>query len=318
VSGYLELPIEVNNLTKKFGAITAVNNLSLRVEEGSIHGFLGPNGAGKSTTIKILLGLIRTDGGIAKIFGKDTSIEDPSIRQDVGYMSELPRFPKHLTGEELLELYGEMYGVKHEQLKKDIPHLIDLVGLTGRGRSRVGEYSKGMQQRLGIAQALLNDPKLLILDEPSIGLDPVGMVEIRNLLKSIAQEGKTIFLSSHLLNEVQQICTHITIISEGTSRATGNLHDLTNGLNVKPSILMDIINLNEKIVEAVHQMPFVQELSREDQRLKILLNTREDVRSIISQKITELGGIIVGMNQTSETLEDLFLKAVAKQEKTAP
>ncbi|MBN1682142.1 ABC transporter ATP-binding protein [Candidatus Bathyarchaeota archaeon] len=311
----MEIPIEIENLTKKFGSITAVKNATLKVEPGSIHGFLGPNGAGKSTTIKILLGLLKADEGKAKIFGKNALDGSPEIRQNVGYMPELPKFPKHLTGEELLELYGQMYGVPKDEIKKDIPHLIELVGLSGREQNKIGEYSKGMQQRLGIAQAMINDPELLILDEPSIGLDPVGMVEIRNLLKSIAKEGRTIFLSSHLLNEVQQICTHITIINKGSIQASGSLSDLRNGLSLEPSIILEVLNLNDNIVEAVKTIPNVKDTVVDGQRLRVNLNTREDVRSLVSQKITSMGGVIIEMNQTIETLEDVFLKLVTKPER---
>ncbi|MGQ9552032.1 MAG: ABC transporter ATP-binding protein, partial [Candidatus Bathycorpusculaceae bacterium] len=159
----MEFAIETIGLTKSFGAIKAVDNLNLCVNSNSIHGLLGPNGAGKSTTIKILVGLLRADSGRAKILGVDVKGDEPRTRQKVGYLPELSKFPKHLTGQELLEIYGQMYGMSKSQLKTDIPELLETVGLTGRGKSRIGGYSKGMQQRLGIAQALLSDPELLIL-----------------------------------------------------------------------------------------------------------------------------------------------------------
>jgi len=140
--------------------------------------------------------------------------DKPRIRERIGYMPELPKFPKHLTGEELLDVYGRMYNIPKETRRKRIPELLKMVGLEGRGRDRIGKYSKGMQQRIGIAQALLNDPELVILDEPSIGLDPVGMVEVRDMVKEIVKGGQTVFFSSHLLAEVQQICDHVSIINK--------------------------------------------------------------------------------------------------------
>src|SRR6266849_8663154 len=199
-------PIEIQNLTKSYGKLVAVNKLNLMVEPKQIHGFLGPNGAGKTTTIKMLVGLLRPDSGSIKILGEDAAGDRPGIRRRFGYMPELPKFPKHLTGIELLDIYGRMYGMSKEERKQRVPELLKMVGLEGRGKDRVGHYSKGMQQRVGIAQALLNDPELVILDEPSIGLDPVGMVEVRDMVKDIVKRRKTAYLSSHLLADVQQIC----------------------------------------------------------------------------------------------------------------
>jgi len=177
--------IQTENLTKSYGSRIAVNHLNLTVEAKQIHGFLGPNGAGKTTTIKMLVGLLRPDSGSLKILGMNAAGDKPRIRERIGYMPELPKFPKHLTGEELLDVYGRMYNIPKETRKKRIPELLKMVGLEGRGRDRIGKYSKGMQQRIGIAQSLLNDPELVILDEPSIGLDPVGMVEVRDMVKEL-------------------------------------------------------------------------------------------------------------------------------------
>ena len=149
----MEFSVETFGLTKRFGSITAVDMLDLRVGSNAIHGFLGPNGAGKTTTIKILVGLLRADSGRVRILGKDVRGDDPRVRQSVGYMPELPKFPRHLTAQELLVTYGRMYGLSQSQLRKDVPRLLETVGLTGRGKSRISGYSKGMQQRLGVAQS---------------------------------------------------------------------------------------------------------------------------------------------------------------------
>ena len=195
----MDYAIETDNLTKKYGNLTAVNKLNLKVQKGSIHGFLGPNGAGKTTTLKILVGLLKPSEGSAKVLGREIHVDEANSRLRIGYMPELPKFPKHLKGAELLDVYGRMYGMTSQQRAEQIPKLINLVGLKGRENDHTGNYSKGMQQRIGIAQALLSNPELVILDEPSIGLDPVGMVEVRELVKEISKEGMTVFLSSHLL-----------------------------------------------------------------------------------------------------------------------
>src|SRR5437016_14065969 len=158
----------------------------------------------------------------------DGAGDKPKSRRRIGYMPELPKFPKHLTGEELLDVYGRMYGMSKEERKKKSAELLKMVGLEGRERDKIGKYSKGMQQRIGIAQALLSDPELVILDEPSIGLDPIGMVEVRDMVKGIVKGGQTVFFSSHLLAEVQQICDHVSIINNGNMLFTGTLDEIAS------------------------------------------------------------------------------------------
>ena len=202
----MDFAIETSGLTKKYGSLTAVNKLDLKVKRNTIHGFLGPNGAGKTTTIKILVGLLTPNEGTVKVLGQElhggknagflqSFYEQADSRLSIGYMPELPKFPKHLKGSELLDIYGQMYGMSQQQRKEQIPKLIELVGLKGRENDLIGKYSKGMQQRIGIAQTLLNNPELVILDEPSLGLDPVGMVEVREVVKEIAKEGRTVLVS---------------------------------------------------------------------------------------------------------------------------
>ncbi len=164
----VDLAIETIDLTKQYDTLIAVNKLNLKVQRGTIHGFLGPNGAGKSTTIKILVGLLRASEGTAKVLGQTVHVNEADARLGIGYMPELPHFPKHLKGAELLDVYGRMYGISQLELKERIPKLIDQVGLKGRENTLIGKYSKGMQQRIGIAQALISNPELVILDEPSI------------------------------------------------------------------------------------------------------------------------------------------------------
>ncbi len=233
----MEFVIETASLTKKYGNIVAVNKLDLKVRADTIHGFLGPNGAGKTTTIKVLVGLLKPDGGSVSVMGQELGWDKPDVRTEIGYMPELPKLPKHLKGTELLDIYGRMYGMTKEARKKQISQLLDMVGLKERGDDLVGKYSKGMQQRLGMAQALLNEPKLVILDEPSLGLDPIGMVETREMMKEIAKEGVTIFLSSHLLHEVEQICTHVTIINKGVAVASGTLEEIMKGESLEDVFL---------------------------------------------------------------------------------
>ncbi|MEM2319244.1 MAG: ABC transporter ATP-binding protein [Candidatus Bathyarchaeia archaeon] len=309
----MELAIETVGLTKRYGALTAVNKLNLQVKRNTVHGFLGPNGAGKTTTIKVLVGLLRADEGTVKVLGQEVHGDTPEVRAGIGYMPELPKFPKHLKGWELLDLYGRMYGMSEQRRRDRIPKLLEMVGLKGRENDLIGKYSKGMQQRLGIAQALLNEPELIILDEPSLGLDPVGMVEVRELVKEVSREGVTVFLSSHLLYEVEQVCSHVTIIHKGVSLASDTIQNISNKLSGQTILQVEIAQPSMAVVEALEKLPYVSEVSQDGKTLLIKLKTRDDVRAKVSQEITNAGGVIVSMSLKGQTLEEAFMQLIAKQ-----
>jgi ABC-2 type transport system ATP-binding protein len=307
----MDYAIETTDLTKCFGSLTAVNKLNLKVQKNTVHGFLGPNGAGKTTTIKILVGLLRPSSGSVKVLGQEVHVDEADSRLNIGYMPELPKFPKHLKGTELLDIYGRMYGMTQQQRAEKIPKLIELVGLKGRENDLIGKYSKGMQQRIGIAQALLNNPELVILDEPSIGLDPVGMMEVRELVKTISKEGMTVFLSSHLLFEVEQICDYVTIINMGSMLASDKLENISNQLG--PAMIhIDLVDLSSAVIAAVKKLPFVSGTWRTGNTLLVQVNTYNDIRAQVSQAVTGAGGVIVGMGQKNANLEDIFIQLVTK------
>jgi ABC-2 type transport system ATP-binding protein len=308
----MELAIETVGLTKRYGSLTAVNKLDLKVEKNTIHGFLGPNGAGKTTTIKVLVGLLKPDEGTVAVLGREVRGDQADARLKIGYMPELPKFPKHLKGSELLDIYGRMYGMSAQERREQILKLLDMVGLKGRENDFVGKYSKGMQQRIGIAQALLSNPELIILDEPSLGLDPVGMVEVRELVKTIAKEGMTIFVSSHLLFEVEQVCSHVTIIDRGKSLVSDTLQNVSSMLSGPATLQVEVAELSERIVEAVKSLPFVADVSQSGNTLSIGLRTRDDVRPQVSQEITRSGGVIVSMSLKGQSLEEVFIQLVGK------
>ena len=307
----MDYAIETNDLTKCFGSLTAVNKLNLKVEKNTIHGFLGPNGAGKTTTIKMLVGLLRPTSGSVKVLGKEVHVDDADSRLNIGYMSELPKFPKHLKGAELLDIYGRMYGMPKQERAAQIPKLIDLVGLKGRENDLIGKYSKGMQQRIGIAQALLSNPELVVLDEPSIGLDPMGMVEVRDLVKTISKEGMTVFLSSHLLFEVEQLCDHVTIINLGSMLVSDTPQNISHQLG--PAMIhIELVDLSAEVIAAVKRLNFVSGTWKTDNTLLVQANTYNDIRAQVSQAVTGAGGVIVGMSQKNANLEDIFIQLVTK------
>jgi ABC-2 type transport system ATP-binding protein len=308
----MSLAIETVNLTKRYGRLTAVDKLNLNVNANTIHGFLGPNGAGKTTTIKVLVGLLRPDEGVAKVFGEEVSGDKPEVRLRIGYMPELPKFPKHLKGSELLDIYGRMYGLSQQQRRDELPKLFEQVGLKGRENDIIGKYSKGMQQRLGIAQALLSEPELVILDEPSLGLDPVGMVEVRELIKNVVKEGMTVFLSSHLLFEVQQVCSHVTIINKGVALVSDTLQNVEHKIKGPLTMQIEVTKLTKAIVDNLKKLSFVTEVKTEGNKIEVTFETDEDVRPQVSEAITNAGGTIVSMNLAKHSLEDVFVQLVGK------
>jgi len=216
--------IETRGLRKTYGRSTALHDLTLTVEPGEVFGFLGPNGAGKTTTVKILMGLVRATAGEARIFGLPAG--DLAARRRVGYLPENFRFHDWLTGAGLLEFHGRLAGLSEAERRQRIPQVLGRVGLSGRGDARIRTYSKGMTQRIGLAQAIFHRPDLVLLDEPTSALDPVGRREVRDLIRSLRDEGITVFLNSHLLSEVELVCDRVAIIDRGRVVRSGPLAEL--------------------------------------------------------------------------------------------
>jgi len=222
--------ISIQNVTKvypipfKREKVTAVKDLSLTVEPGQVYGLLGPNGSGKSTTMKIVLGLVSPTSGTTEIFGRDSTAV--ASREEVGFLPENPYFYKYLTGEETLNFYGKLCGLSRARIRERSKELLKLVGLESAADRRLGGYSKGMLQRIGLAQAMIQEPRLLVLDEPTAGVDPAGSREIRDLILDFKTRGITVLLCSHLLEQVQEICDRIGILHRGAMIREGKLEDL--------------------------------------------------------------------------------------------
>lgn len=219
------LVIETIDLRKKYRQVEALKGVSLKVEKGQIYGLLGQNGAGKSTMVKILLGIVNKTGGDAMLFGMQAG--DTATRRRVGYLPEDHRFPEYHTAYSLLDFYGMLYGMSRSDRVKRIPEMLDMVGIKGRMKDKIRTYSKGMKQRVGIAQAMFHDPDVIIMDEPTDGVDPIGRREIRVIMQRLKEEGKTIFLNSHLLGEVELICDHVAILQRGEVIREGSIATLT-------------------------------------------------------------------------------------------
>jgi ABC-2 type transport system ATP-binding protein len=300
--------IEADGIEKIYRArfrgreVRAVSNLSLRVPAGVKYGLLGANGAGKTTFVKMLLSAVQPTAGSARLYGHDARLAE--ARRPVGYLPENHRFPTYLTGYGMLDFYGALSGLGARERRQRIPEFLDLVGLAAWGEVRIKKYSKGMLQRLGLAQALIHHPRLLILDEPTDGVDPAGRREIRQILDHLTGKGVTIFINSHLLAEVESFCEHVAIMRKGRLVLDGRLSDLLTGggysvtaSSVSEAALQEIRRMGGSIMAAPPSVT-VQSPTREHANLVI-------------DKIRAAGGFVENLTQAAGSLEDLFLRATA-------
>ncbi|NOY49540.1 MAG: ABC transporter ATP-binding protein [Chlorobi bacterium] len=298
-----KLVIETNQLTYSYGNSLVIDNIDLSVEKNSIYGFLGPNGAGKTTTIKLLVALLHSRRNSIKIFNKDVVANRLEILSKLGSLIEEPSLYDHLSAFDNLRQKAIIFNLDN----KRIDHVLELVGLKLSSKKKVGEFSSGMKQRLGIAKVLLSDPELIILDEPTNGLDPSGMIEIRELMKHLCHEcGKTIFLSSHLLGEIEKICTDVGIISNGKIVFQGSLNDL-NEINNKQ--LEIFTGEPERLKELLLKMEY--DFSQKENKF-ILCYISDQSTSKLIELICSHSISIYSLRTIEKSLEDLFVKLTTK------
>jgi ABC-2 type transport system ATP-binding protein len=305
-----EKAIEIQNMVKKFRNlitrewVTAVNDISLEVTQGEIFGFLGPNGAGKTTTIKALLGLIFPDAGSLKVLGRTPG--DTEVKRQISYLPESPYFYEHMSAKEVISFYAALFGMTGAERSKRVDYLIELVGLKSAGNKPLRAFSKGMLQRVGIAQSLVNDPKVLFFDEPTSGLDPIAHRDIRDLILHLKNEGRTLFLSSHQLSDVEMVCDRVAILYRGKIRRMGNVEDLMSGGKVE--IAADNLKLDEKTNAALKaKAETVEQVGS-----KVLITGGADNASkqAIIDTIRGAGGDIISVTPTRRSLEDIFIETV--------
>jgi len=302
--------IEIKNLVKRYKSVVAVNDISLDVYEGEIFGFLGPNGAGKTTTIKTLLGLIFPSAGEVKVLGKPAG--DIDVKVKVSYLPESPYFYEHMTAREVVGFYGGLFGLTGAARDKRVDYLLDMVGLSGAGTKSLRAFSKGMLQRVGIAQALINDPKVLFFDEPTSGLDPVAHRDIRNLIVHLKNEGRTIFLSSHQLSDVELVCDRVSILNKGKIRRLGTVSDLIAGGNVE--IVADNVTQNAEATAKLKSI--TSNVEEVGSKLVITCSASSAGKNAVLDWVRANGGDIVSVTETRRTLEDIFYETVREGEAT--
>ena len=308
--------IETRALTTRFGARVAVDAVDLRVPAATAFGFLGPNGAGKTTLIRSILGLMRPSSGSWRLLGRQMPDERSAALRRVGAIVEEPRFHPHLTGRENLRIIA---AAREPAADGRIPGALDRVGLTARADERVGKYSMGMRQRLGVARCLLADPLLLILDEPMNGLDPAGIQEFREMVSTLVQEGRTVFLSSHLLDEVEKTCEQVAIIDGGRILMQGPVSDIAR--TGQPTVRIRCGD-PDAAAAAIRSIPNVQQVTREDGTLVVVLGTEPGgmTDAIVAELNRQLVGAAVAVYAIEPervSLEDRFLELTSRLEDSA-
>ncbi len=296
--------IRTRHLRKSYGDTVAVADLSLEVARGEVFGFVGPNGAGKTTAVKMLLGLVRPSGGEAYVLGRP--VNEWELRTRVGFLPEHFRFPDWLTAREFLRLHGELYRMPEEVRERRIPELLELVGLAAHHARKLGSFSKGMLQRIGLAQALLNEPELVILDEPTSGLDPMGRRHVREIINDLRGRGTTVFLNSHFLSEVELTCDRVAFIRHGSIIQINDLDDLMDG---EVRVEVRIGHVHEQILEGLSR--WGQDLHVEGKRIIFRLQSEQDLPEI-HRFLHQAGAEVFEVSPRRLSLEDLFIEIVGQ------
>lgn len=292
--------IETEGLTKRYGSITAVDNLSLQVPDAGVFGLLGPNGSGKTTSMGMLLGLIRPTAGSIRLFGNVVEGVHPDSLRRIGAIVEEPNFYPYLRGRDNLRYFQ---GITGRETPGEVDHLLEMVGLSDRANSKVGTYSLGMKQRLGIAYTLLGDPDMLLLDEPTNGLDPAGMAEVRDLIRQLGGSGRVVLLSSHVLHEVEQVCDSLAILSNGKLIAQGEVADLLS--RGRERIRMRTTD-NARAVQVLSSLEWVEHVTSDDN--SILVTAPSDRSSELSAALSESEIYVTEMAIPRMSLEQYFLE----------
>ncbi len=301
--------IKVHNLSKKFGDITAVDDLSLEVEEGEVLGFLGPNGAGKTTTIRMLAGIIAPTSGYAEIAGQRTDGNIEQLHEVIGLLTETPALYDRLSAERNLNYFAGFYPIA--EIKSQVEKYLRLMGLWERRKNRAGTFSKGMKQRLALARALLHEPQVLFLDEPTSGLDPEAAQEVREMVKNLSNQGRTIFFSTHNLTEAEQLCHRIAVIRT-------KLLVLDTSANLRSRFFRQEVNIRLEnpsiaIINAVKKLAFVDNIEEQDNQLTVRLREPDKNRPELVSEIVNAGGRILKVSEREHPLEEIYLKLIREE-----
>lgn len=307
----------VENLTKIYAGGRGINGININVQKGKIHALLGNNGAGKSTTMKCIMGIIFPDSGRIEVMGNELIHNNPKVKSLIGFSPELPSFPKNLTGRQCLEIYGYLEGIDKDHLKRESKNLLEKVDLLDSSERKVSKYSRGMLQRLDLAIALMGNPELLILDEPTAGLDPSSASKFRSLLRGLVSEGQTVLLSDHQLSEVERLCSDATIINDGRTMVQSKVSDLLSNFKGRFKYVAEFSSVNEDILRNIEKIDgiFHVEVDQNDRnRLLILADEEITFDSDVSRIAEKAGCSLYSLTESRITLEDIFLSVVRSNE----
>jgi ABC-2 type transport system ATP-binding protein len=307
--------IETENLTKKYGEFTAVDGLNLKIGEGEVFGFLGPNGAGKTTTILMLLGLTQPTSGQAKVCGFNPTREPVKVKTTVGYLPEKVAFYEDLTATENLDYTASLNGIRKAPAAEKIADLLKLVGLSDRANEKVGQFSHGMKQRLGIADVMIKDPKVIFFDEPTSGIDPQGVDEMLKLIDDMAKRNITTVISTHQLHQIQAICTRVGIMAKGKMVADGPISMLGKDTIGEGMFQVEVqaSPVNNALIEALKKIEGVSKVDIGED--SIMVSCKSDLRQQISKAVYECGSTIIGLKMEEYNLHDIYLKYFKENQK---
>ncbi|AZR72103.1 multidrug ABC transporter ATP-binding protein [Anoxybacter fermentans] len=305
--------LEVKNLIKRYGNFTVLKGINFTIEKGSVFGFLGPNGAGKSTTMNILTGLIDYEEGQIFLDGQDFGKNKETLRLRIGYLPENPIYYPYMNAYEYLWMIGDLSGYPVNQIKKRIDELLKLVGLKDAARRRVGGYSRGMKQRLGLAVALFNHPDYLFLDEPTSALDPEGRLEMLKLMEELKELKITVFLSTHILADVERVCDKVSILHKGEIKLTETMVDLRKKF-IQPIFDLEMEGNLEEIKDELKRLEWVEEVHIDESKIAVYVTDLEIGKKELPQVIGRLKMPLISYKIRQTTLEDIFIRMVKRDE----
>jgi ABC-2 type transport system ATP-binding protein len=307
----MDEPIRTENLTKDFNGFRALDNLNLVVKKNSFMGFLGPNGAGKTTTIKILTNLLIATSGLANLNGIDVTHEPKAALANVGAVVETPEFYPYLTPMETLAYMGELSGMSHEDIKSRTKEVLEIVKMTEWADKRIGKFSKGMKQRIAIAQAILHEPPIIILDEPTSGLDPRGMFEVREILAGLKKQDYTVLMSSHQLNEVQEICDNVALINQGKLLKNGPVDELVASTNSRRLEVKVKQRVTTELLAKISPLNSISELEPAGENIFVLsLSGGDDAQANLLRDLLGLDLSVISFKESGVALENLYMSLI--------
>ncbi len=306
--------LKIENLVKNYGKCRALNGLSMEVKKGELFGFIGPNGAGKTTTIKIMAGLLRADSGHVYLDGKDALKDADKLKQKIGYVPDNFGVYDNLKAIEYMEFYASTYGLVGKEVQKRCYELMEQVGLEGRGEVYVDELSRGMQQRLCLARAMIHKPDILILDEPASGLDPRSRFEMKMILKELCRKGATILISSHILSELAEMCSSIGIIKKGELLQQGSIEEIVSAVNISNPILLHVCDEQKKTLEFLKENPLVQTLAIDGKEFQFTFTGSVKEEAELLQQMIQQGIQVLSFGRKRDNLETIFMQLTKERE----